>query len=140
MTPCTVMESRRPFISTRPADTALHLAPDGELLMDGPTSCSTGFRQWIEITGKYEKASIKQSVNMQAISGETAVAYKERLRKLIKTPYFGRIDFKETGRKQPDPIYVGMHSFFDEDENENLIHDWRAPVSGSATTPIPIFP
>ncbi|MEX0724163.1 MAG: 3'-5' exonuclease [Gracilimonas sp.] len=76
-----------------------------------------------------EKAAIKQSVNMQAISGEAAVAYKERLRKLIKTPYFGRIDFKEFGLDEVDPIYVGIHSFFDDGENENLIHDWRAPVS-----------
>ncbi|MDZ7720495.1 MAG: 3'-5' exonuclease [Balneolaceae bacterium] len=76
-----------------------------------------------------EKASIKQSVNMQAISGEAAVAYKERLKKLIKTPYFGRIDFKEVNESNADPIYVGIHSFFDEEENENLIHDWRAPVS-----------
>ena len=76
-----------------------------------------------------EKAAIKQTVNMQAISGEAAVAYKERLGKLMKTPYFGRIDFRETEAKQTDPIYVGIHSFFDEEKNENLIHDWRAPVS-----------
>ncbi|MDZ7805683.1 MAG: hypothetical protein U5K71_01040 [Gracilimonas sp.] len=76
-----------------------------------------------------EKAAIKQSVNMQAISGEAAVAFKERLRKLIKTPYFGRIDFKDFSLNEVDPIYVGIHSFFDEEENENLIHDWRAPVS-----------
>lgn len=76
-----------------------------------------------------EKAAIKQSVNMQAISGEAAVAYKERLRKLIKTPYFGRIDFKDFDLDEVDPIYVGIHSYFDEEENENLIHDWRAPVS-----------
>lgn len=77
-----------------------------------------------------EKASVKQSVNMQAISGEAAVAYKKRLLKLISTPYFGRIDFKEEKRFQSEPIYVGMHSYFDDEENENLIHDWRAPVSG----------
>ena len=76
-----------------------------------------------------EKAAVKQTVNMQAISGEAAVAYKERLGKLMKTPYFGRIDFRETEAKQTDPIYVGIHSFFDEEKNENLIHDWRAPVS-----------
>jgi len=77
-----------------------------------------------------EKASVKQAVNMQAISGEAAVAYKKRLLKLIDTPYFGRIDFRETGSEKAEPIYVGVHSFFDEEENENLIHDWRAPVSG----------
>ncbi len=76
-----------------------------------------------------EKASVKQAVNMQAISGEAALAYKKRLQKLIATPYFGRIDFKENGNKKAEPIYVGIHSYFDEEDNENLIHDWRAPVS-----------
>lgn len=76
-----------------------------------------------------EKASVKQSVNMQAISGEAAVAYKKRLLKLMKTPYFGRIDFKEEGNQNAEPVYVGIHSFFDDEENENVIHDWRAPVS-----------
>lgn len=77
-----------------------------------------------------EKAAVKQTVNMQAISGEAAVAYKKRLLKLIETPYFGRIDFLEKGRDSEEPIYIGIHSYFDEEENENLIHDWRAPVSG----------
>ncbi|MEX0844495.1 MAG: UvrD-helicase domain-containing protein [Balneolaceae bacterium] len=76
-----------------------------------------------------EKAAVKQSVNMQAISGEAAVAYKERLRKLIQSPYFGRIDFKEFDTEGAEPIYIGIHSYFDEEDNENLIHDWRAPVS-----------
>lgn len=146
-----------------------------------------------------EKASVKQSINMQAITGEAAVALKNRLRKLQRSPYFGRIDFsgggsaeadfalvndgngdfgkdgktgsgdvagtknesngdaskggkndagavagkmgkadkgaltgKATGEKAPsaEAIYIGIHSFFDEDENVNLIHDWRAPISG----------
>lgn len=76
-----------------------------------------------------EKAAVKQTVNMQAISGEAAVAYKKRLLKLMKTPYFGRIDFREAGEENAEPVYVGIHSFFDEEENENVIHDWRAPVS-----------
>lgn len=77
-----------------------------------------------------EKAAIKQSVNMQAISGEAAVAYKQRLIKLISSPYFGRIDFSENGMDDETPIYIGIHSFFDGEENKSLIHDWRAPVSG----------
>lgn len=76
-----------------------------------------------------EKASVKQLVNLQAISGEAAVAYKMRLLKLLRSPYFGRIDFKEEGSTKTEPVYVGIHSFFDEEQNQNIIHDWRAPVS-----------
>jgi len=76
-----------------------------------------------------EKAAIKQSVNMGAISGEQAVALKERLGKLIESPYFGRIDFKEEDNEKAEPVYIGIHAYFDEEDNQNLIHDWRAPVS-----------
>ncbi|MCC5906651.1 MAG: AAA family ATPase [Balneolaceae bacterium] len=76
-----------------------------------------------------EKASIKQSVNMQAISGEAAAAYKIRLQKLISRPYFGRIDFREENEQEGEPVYVGIHSFVNEDDSKPLIHDWRAPVS-----------
>ncbi|MEX2641695.1 MAG: UvrD-helicase domain-containing protein, partial [Balneolales bacterium] len=77
-----------------------------------------------------EKASFRQSITSKAISGEAAVALKNRLRKLMISPYFGRIDFREDNTDHPAPVYIGIHSFFDEAGNENLIHDWRAPISG----------
>ncbi len=108
-----------------------------------------------------EKGSMRESITSKAISGEAAVAMKERLRKLMRSPWFGRIDFREdrdadgssgqagsgawesgsreSGSSQPDgggqrgnaePVYIGIHSFHDEKENRNLIHDWRAPISG----------
>jgi DNA helicase-2/ATP-dependent DNA helicase PcrA len=76
-----------------------------------------------------EKVSVRQSVYQTALTGEAAVAKKNRLRKLMASPYFGRIDFQEKGRESPFPVYIGIHSYFDEQENSNLIHDWRAPVS-----------
>ncbi|MEX0780824.1 MAG: UvrD-helicase domain-containing protein [Balneolales bacterium] len=77
-----------------------------------------------------EKGSFRQSISSKAITGEAAVALKARLRKLMISPYFGRIDFVEDGTEDPAPVYIGIHSFFDEANNDNLIHDWRAPVSG----------
>ena len=77
-----------------------------------------------------EKVSVRQSVEQGALTGEAALAKKKRLHKLIRSPYFGRIDFSEHGRDDRLPIYIGIHSYFDEEDNLNLIHDWRAPVSG----------
>jgi DNA helicase-2/ATP-dependent DNA helicase PcrA len=51
-----------------------------------------------------------------------------KLERLIKSPYFGRIDFKEKGYPDTEEIYIGITSFFDERGNI-LIYDWRAPVS-----------
>lgn len=52
----------------------------------------------------------------------------KRLRKLLQSPYFGRIDFAEDGG-QTERIYLGIASLLDDDDNEFLIYDWRAPIS-----------
>lgn len=53
----------------------------------------------------------------------------ERLRRMSDSPYFGRVDFKETGEEQADPIYIGISSMLDEQDEHFLIYDWRAPIS-----------
>lgn len=63
----------------------------------------------------------------------------KQLRRLARSAYFGRIDFRETagpGRTAGDrqngtvhPIYIGMSSLTRQDTGEHLIFDWRAPVS-----------
>ncbi|MFO7999917.1 MAG: 3'-5' exonuclease [Marinilabilia sp.] len=77
-----------------------------------------------------EKVSVRQSITQTALSGESALERKKRIRKLINIPYFGRIDFKEENSDTSHPVYIGIHSFYDFETRENLIHDWRAPVSG----------
>ena len=51
------------------------------------------------------------------------------LTKLTDSPYFARIDFQEEGESQPEKIYLGIGSFYDEESEEFLIYDWRAPIS-----------
>lgn len=74
---------------------------------------------------------IKQS--MDVLQQETrkydqAAAQLLKLERLIKSPYFGRIDFIEEGLKYAEKIYIGITSFFEE-RGEILIYDWRAPIS-----------
>ncbi|MFC4794538.1 HelD family protein [Hymenobacter endophyticus] len=69
-----------------------------------------------------------QSINRMAFTGEGAVARKRRLLKLGQSPYFGRIDFAPQGQAAA-AVYIGVHSFFDEQQRQNLIYDWRAPIS-----------
>jgi DNA helicase-2/ATP-dependent DNA helicase PcrA len=85
-----------------------------------------------------------QSINRMAFTGEAAVARKRRLLKLGQSPYFGRLDFTAQG-KAKTPVYIGVYSFLDEQQRQNLIYDWRAPISslfydyelGEATYPTP---
>jgi len=67
-----------------------------------------------------------QSVNRMAFTGESAVARKRKLLKLIDSPYFGRIDF-HTG--ETAPVYIGLYAFADETQRGNVIYDWRAPIA-----------
>lgn len=86
---------------------------------------------WENKTGMdhVEKISVRQSITQITLTGESAVAKKKRLLKLINNPYFGRIDFSEKNNQGVTPLYIGIHSFFDQKNNVNLIHDWRAPIS-----------
>ncbi|TDN35855.1 helicase [Hymenobacter sp. UV11] len=69
-----------------------------------------------------------QSINRMAFTGEAAVARKRKLLKLLQSPYFGRIDFVAQGGAK-SLVYIGVHSFLDERQRQNLIYDWRAPIS-----------
>ncbi|SDY77080.1 RNA polymerase recycling motor HelD [Thermoactinomyces sp. DSM 45892] len=54
------------------------------------------------------------------------------LRRLRDNPYFGRIDFREAAGgvvQETEAIYIGIASFYDEETDEFLIYDWRAPIS-----------
>lgn len=74
-----------------------------------------------------DRVAAGQSIHRMASTGESAVGWKKKLIKLGASPYFGRIDFKTNG--QPQPIYIGMYTYTDENEKANLIYDWRAPIS-----------
>jgi len=74
-----------------------------------------------------DKVAAGQSINRMASTGDSVVAKKKKLIKLIASPYFGRIDFRSGERT--NPIYIGIHTFTDEDQKANLVFDWRAPIS-----------
>ncbi|MFS0879229.1 RNA polymerase recycling motor HelD [Metabacillus niabensis] len=53
----------------------------------------------------------------------------KNLRRLVEAPYFARIDFKEDGEQDIERIYLGIASFLDNETDEFLVYDWRAPIS-----------
>lgn len=55
--------------------------------------------------------------------------YKSLLR-LVKSPYFGKIVFSyDEDDEYNEEFYIGIRGFDDEDIDEPLIYDWRAPIS-----------
>jgi DNA helicase-2/ATP-dependent DNA helicase PcrA len=44
-------------------------------------------------------------------------------------PYFGRLDFHETGQSKPSPLYIGKVGVEKDPSLELMVIDWRAPVA-----------
>ena len=87
-------------------------------------------------TSLFDLENVAQMNQIQMDLHRKASIYKfsyERvggLKRLYKSPYFGRIDFLEQGEKSAEKIYIGMSSLSTEDTMDMLIYDWRAPISG----------
>jgi len=75
-----------------------------------------------------EKAANRMAVLESVTFGEEAIKEREKLQKLINSPYFGRIDFAEEKEKEVT-LYIGIHGFADSVNSRHIIFDWRAPIS-----------
>ena len=54
---------------------------------------------------------------------------RERVARLLQTPYLGRVEFRRRGDVQPEVHYIGEYTSFDPETRGVRIHDWRSPVS-----------
>ncbi|WP_456287810.1 UvrD-helicase domain-containing protein [Paenibacillus sp. AK002] len=78
---------------------------------------STNLRQQSQVLAEREHAHLQSSKLLK------------KYRKLVESPYFGRIDFQEDGTAETETIYLGTGSFLDEKMETFLVYDWRAPIS-----------
>lgn len=76
-----------------------------------------------------EKASLRTDVDMSVKLAESAVTRRDRIDRLLDSPYFGRVDFCEQDQAEAEEHYIGVHNFSDPATQEIVIHDWRAPLS-----------
>lgn len=77
---------------------------------------STSLRQQAQILNERERHHLQSSKALK------------KYKKLVVSPYFGRIDFSEAEDAAADTIYLGIGSLM-EDNGTFLIYDWRAPIS-----------
>ncbi|MBS0002375.1 MAG: AAA family ATPase [Thioalkalivibrio sp.] len=75
-----------------------------------------------------EKVSSRESIEQMSRSGDNVLKQRDKLRKLQRAPYFGRVDFGPDASRA-EPVYIGVHHFHDQEQDRTRIHDWRAPVS-----------
>jgi len=80
-----------------------------------------------------DEAQLVETANRQRALSTITHSTPLALRKMLKSPYFGRIDFveEEEGRQElkAEQIYVGISTLRHEETDEFLIYDWRAPIS-----------
>ncbi|ALC90436.1 helicase [Bacillus sp. FJAT-18017] len=84
---------------------------------DDVIETAASLRQQAELLGERERTRGQMTRQMKIL---------DRLR---YSPYFGRIDFHEKGESTTDKIYIGIASLMDENKENFLIYDWRAPIS-----------
>lgn len=76
--------------------------------------------------------SIRQQ---EALLSERERSHRQRqrqwkdLKRLLPSPYFGRIDFQEEGQSGDEQVYIGVSSFAAPDGMSFLVYDWRTPIA-----------
>ncbi|URN94296.1 MAG: UvrD-helicase domain-containing protein [Candidatus Pristimantibacillus lignocellulolyticus] len=94
---------------------------------------------WDDVTLNFEDAaesaeshaSMKQQAELLSERERSYRLMSEQIRLLHKfeqSPYFGRIDISEDGGPV-EAIYLGVGSLLDDNNENYLIYDWRAPIS-----------
>lgn len=95
---------------------------------------------WEDVTVNFDEpddvVETVNSIKQQAeLLGERERSHKhfyeqlKTLKRLRNTPYFGRVDFLENGEDTTEQIYIGIGSLMDENDEQFLVYDWRAPIS-----------
>ncbi len=70
-----------------------------------------------------------QQISMQIDDYEMEEQRIEKLKKIIISPYFARIDFKFKGDKTPEQIYIGRFSLTGDKAYDIKVYDWRSPIA-----------
>lgn len=84
-----------------------------------------------QVTSTEEWSELAQITTALRQQERNLAFYKQqvqRLERMLGAPYFGRIDFRESGTEQAERIYVGIGALHDPATGELEVFDWRAPV------------
>ena len=78
----------------------------------------------------YENYDNQQALFRQVSANEEQLILRKRFRKMMDSPFFGRVDFIYEGEEEPETFYIGIGNFAEKAGHVPLVYDWRAPVSG----------
>ena len=78
----------------------------------------------------YENFDNQQALLHEINASNEKIELRRRFRKMMDSPFFGRVDFCYEGDDEPEIFYIGIANHAEENGGLPLIYDWRAPVSG----------
>lgn len=78
----------------------------------------------------YEDYDNQQALLHQVNANQEQLLLRSRFRKMLDSPFFGRVDFCYDGDDEPEIFYIGIGNFAERPGELPLIYDWRSPVSG----------
>lgn len=78
----------------------------------------------------YEDFDNRQALLHQMNANQEQLLLKQRFRKMVDSPFFGRVDFRYEGEEEAETFYIGIGNFSERVGGIPLVYDWRAPVSG----------
>ena len=78
----------------------------------------------------YENFDNLQALLHEINASNEKIELRRRFRKMMDSPFFGRVDFCYEGDYEPEIFYIGIANLAEENGGLPLIYDWRAPVSG----------
>lgn len=80
-----------------------------------------------DMDGK-EIFSNEKSISQIVTYGEAFEKQKNKIERMIDSPFFARIDFYDKEFNEEEKFYIGSGAFLD-DDNNMLVYDWRAPIA-----------
>lgn len=80
-----------------------------------------------DMDGK-EIFSNEKSISQIVSYGEVFEKQKNKIERMIDSPFFARIDFYDNEFEEEEKFYIGSGAFLD-DDNNMLVYDWRAPIA-----------
>ena len=80
-----------------------------------------------DMDGK-EIFSNEKSISQIVTYGEVFEKQKNKIERMIDSPFFARIDFYDKEFDEEEEFYIGSGAFLD-DDNNMLVYDWRSPMA-----------
>lgn len=82
----------------------------------------------------YEDFDNQQALLGQVNANKEKLDLRRRFKKMLDSPFFGRVDFIYDGEEEAETFYIGIGNFSKESGRLPLVYDWRAPVSSRFMT------